>query len=581
MLAPLGPCPEVHLSPKIPPEVLNTALRTYLPLQSDEILLALIDGRTDRRTGSCALTTRRIYWVTVQEDGTLEGGSHEKAPGVRTGARSVPARRPKPVCLAASYAALAAMIVPVTADDGSLRLELGVGQPLLLQTSDRRVGQLLARYLETVGAAARTGSMPSLSTIDPDLAARVTRVMPAVATVTQHARAMNLDLIQFRRTLFAATPRVFMTPLLVVACAAVFVGMVHSGVSPTRPDPAALLHWGANEGARVLLRREYWRFLTSVFVHGGWIHLAVNMWCLINIGPLVERLYGNLAYIAIYLIAGIGGAIASAATPPPKVSVGASGAIFGVLGALLAFLVIHRRSIPASVLKPLRTSAVGFVAFNTIFGMVVPNIDQSAHMGGLFTGFMAGMLLSRTWPVVRSRWAAARRVAMTTLCVLALIAAAVAAEHRSENLVPPSMRYEDIAEQLAPAINEFDAIRDATSKLDLWGPRGDAAARRRCLVTIQDLSKRGARNLTRIRQATTPDPQLRALIDVLNRAQSHQINRLQVTRGYLESGTARELEVAILQQKTATDLAVDEFRIRQLAYLREHRLILEKDRATP
>jgi len=561
--------------------VLTSALRTYLSLQNDELLLALINGGTDRLEGCCALTTRRVYWVALQPGETLNERAKSRSANARTGGSSATEHGPKPICLTASYAALAETIVPMKAEHGSVRLDLGVGQPLILKKSDLRVGQLLAEYLETVGTSARLGVAPSLGAIDPDLAARVTRVLPAVATVTRRARAMNLELLQFRRTLFAATSHVLMTPFLVLACAAVFGGMVFSGVSPARPDPAALLHWGANEGARVLLRHEYWRFWTSVFVHGDLIHLLVNMWCLINIGPLVERLYGNLAYGAIYLAAGIGGAIASVATLPLKVSVGASGAIFGVLGALLAFLIIHRRSIPPSVFKPLRASAVGFVGFNTIFGMVVPNIDQSAHMGGLVSGFLAGILLSRTWPVVPNRWVAFRRVVMTALCALALVAATVAAERRSTMLVPPSMRYDDILEQLVPAMGEFNTIRDTISRLDLLTARADAAGRHRCLVTIQDLTERGTRNLIRIRQATTPDTQLRALIGVLDRAQSHEIDRLKATRRYLEPGGAPELATEMLQHKAATDLAVYEFRTRQLAYLRQHHLIPEEDRATP
>ncbi|MGO9467224.1 MAG: rhomboid family intramembrane serine protease [Isosphaeraceae bacterium] len=577
MLAPLGPCPEVHLSPKIPPNVLTSALRSYLPLEGNELLLALIDGGVGL-VGCCALTTRRVYWVAVQRDKTPNGPAKGGSAGATAGAKSSPGPDAKPICLAASYAALADTIVPVKGEDGLVRLDLGVGQLLALKTSDLRVAQLLARYLETVGAAARSGVVPSLDAIDPDLAARVARVLPAVASVTRQARTMNLDLVEFRRTLFAATPRVLMTPLLVLSCAAVSLGMYYAGVSPDRP--AELLEWGANQGARVLLRGEYWRLFTSVFVHGGWIHLAVNMWCLINIGPLVERLYGNLAYIAIYMAAGIGGAIASASTQP-RVSVGASGAIFGVLGALLSFLIIHRRSIPASVLKPLRGSAVGFVAFNTVFGMVVPNIDQSAHMGGLITGFLAGLLLSRSWPVVPSRWVAFRRVAMTALCAVALVVAALAATRRSETLVPPFIRYEDVVEQLAPASGEFDAIGAMLFKLDLAAARDDAASRRSCLVTIRDLTDRGARNLIRIRKATTPDAQLRALINVLERAQARQIDWLQAARRYLENGAAQDLEGAMLLQKAATEQAVDEFRRRQVLFFREHRLSASAESATP
>ncbi len=247
----------------------------------------------------------------------------------------------------------------------------------------------------------------------------------------------------------------------------------------------------------------------------------------------------------------------------------------------LSFLIIHRRSIPSSVLKPLRGSAVGFVAFNTIFGMVVPNIDQSAHMGGLAAGFLAGLLLSRSWPVAPSRWVAVRRVAMTALCALALVVAVLAAAYRSETLVPPSERYEDVAEQLAPAVGEFDAIAAALSKLDLWAAHHDAASRKSCLLTTRDLTDRGVRNLARLRKARTPDAQLRALIDALDRAQSHQIDWLEATRRYLENGAAQDLEGAIVLQKTATDQAVDEFGMRQDRYLKDHRLIADADSATP
>ena len=74
-----------------------------------------------------------------------------------------------------------------------------------------------------------------------------------------------------------------------------------------------------------MLRQEYWRLATSVFVHGGLIHLALNLWSLIVIGPLIERIYGPPAFAVIYLSAGIGGAVASAVMPPMRVSVGASG----------------------------------------------------------------------------------------------------------------------------------------------------------------------------------------------------------------------------------------------------------------
>jgi rhomboid protease GluP len=575
MLAPLGPCPLVHLAPKIPPDLLSSALRTYLPLENDELLLALFDGGADRLEGCCALTTRRVYWVRAQSDESPNGPSGEGAPRVPDSVKVKPEGESKPICLVSAYAVLADTIVPVKADDGTVQLHLGVGQPLLLRTSDLGVGQLLARYLEKVGAAARLGVVPSLAAIDPDIAERVARVLPAVARVSRQARTMNLDLLQFRSTLLSATPHMFVTSVLMLSCVAVFVAMLLAGVPPADPSASALLDWGANQGAHVLLRHEYWRLFTSVFVHGGWIHLAVNMWCLSTIGPLVERLYGNLAYLVIYLAAGIGGAIASAVTPPPRPSVGASGAIFGVLGALLSFLIIHRRSIPASVLKPLRGSAVGFVVFNTIFGLVVTIIDQAAHMGGLVTGFVGGLLLSRPWPAVRSGWVTLRRAAMTVLCVALLALSVLAATHKSEILVSPSERYADVVEQLGPLRSEFDAIGDQISKLDLWKARDNGVENERCRRSVAELIDRGTRNLVRIRKTATPDEKLRELAGILLRAQSHQIDCLQAVGRYLEIGAIRDLEGAIQLQKTATEEAENEFRIQQLAYRRDHGLIRE------
>ena len=186
-----------------------------------------------------------------------------------------------------------------------------------------------------------------------------------------------------------------------------------------------------------MLRHDFWRLLTSVFVHGGLIHLAVNMWSLMVIGPLLERIYGSLAFAVIYLSAGIGGAIASAVMPPVRVSVGASGAICGILGALIAFLIVNRRNIPPSVLGLLQSNLLGIVAFMVVLGLLVPNIDQAAHLGGLGTGFVSGLLLSRPWPVVPSRWIRVRRLAMTAVIAAGLPGIAVAAVRWGRTATPP------------------------------------------------------------------------------------------------------------------------------------------------
>jgi rhomboid protease GluP len=358
----------------------------------------------------------------------------------------------------------------------------------------------------------------------------------SVASVSARARTLNRDLIEFRQALRSATPRAFMAPVLTLVCVAAFVCMVGSGVTPFWPSAAELVGWGANAGARVILRHEYWRLITSVFIHGGLLHLAVNMWSLLVIGPLVERLYGNLVFAFLYLAAGIGGEIASIAASPVRVSVGASGAILGVLGALLAFLIAHRRSIPTSVLKPLRSNAVGIIVFMAILGTVVANIDQAAHLGGFTTGFLGGFLLTRPWPAVSGRWVIVRQVVMAVMIVGALAGAAVAVAGRGEAILPPLNRLRDLQEQLKPAFEEFQSIGGAIpSGSAIERDRRDPSSQQKCIQTIQELILRGTANLLRLRRATTPDPRLKQKVDELIQAQSNQLARLKAARFYLET----------------------------------------------
>ena len=299
---------------------------------------------------------------------------------------------------------------------------------------------------------------------------------------------------------------------MIVACVAVFAVMVIAGVPVFQPSSTQLIGWGANDGARVMLRHDYWRLATSVFVHGGLIHLAVNMWSLMVVGPLVERIYGPLAFAVIYLSAGIGGAIASAVIPPMRVSVGASGAICGVLGALMAFLLVNRRTIPPSVLKLFRSNLLGIVAFMAVLGVMVPNIDQAAHLGGLGTGFVSGLLLSRPWPVVPSRWITARRLAMTAVIAAGLPGIAVAATQWGETSVPAARRLEDLVDQIKPPYDEFYSINKAISHVDVDADGDhDSAGQEGASRAVRELAVRGIANLDRFRRATTTDPELRAV----------------------------------------------------------------------
>jgi len=206
---------------------------------------------------------------------------------------------------------------------------------------------------------------------------------------------------------------------------AVFLGMVLSSSAVMDFPVRELVVWGANVGA-LTFSGEWWRLLTSVFVHGGLLHIAFNMWCLWNLGALCESLYGRWTYAAIYLICGVGASLASASLHPYTPSVGASGAIFGLAGALIAAFKLGEFSVPRSALSGTLRSLGAFVVYNLIFGAIIPGIDNTAHIGGLITGLIVGALIALVAP---QQDQAPRRVAVLLAVTLALAGGAIEAAH--------------------------------------------------------------------------------------------------------------------------------------------------------
>ena len=177
----------------------------------------------------------------------------------------------------------------------------------------------------------------------------------------------------------------------------IFVAMVASGISPTNPTSQQLIQWGANSGP-LTLGGQWWRLLSCTFLHIGVIHLGFNMWCLWDLGALCESLYGPWTFAAMYLICGLGGSVASVAWNPHVISAGASGAIFGLAGALLASLRLGEFSLPRSALSCTYRSLTMFVGYNLLFGAVSGRTDNAAHVGGLVTGLVLGALIARAAP---------------------------------------------------------------------------------------------------------------------------------------------------------------------------------------
>ncbi|MEQ8156058.1 MAG: rhomboid family intramembrane serine protease [Clostridiaceae bacterium] len=151
----------------------------------------------------------------------------------------------------------------------------------------------------------------------------------------------------------------------------------------------AVLYYSGAKVTELIKAGEYWRLLTSAFLHGGLIHIAVNMYSLFYTGNYAEKIYGKRNFLGIYFLSAAGASLMSMITD--SISVGASGAIFGLLGALLIFAYKEKDKIGKGFLKNL----LSIVAINLVMGLMLPNIDNFGHIGGLLTGVAAGYLFYR------------------------------------------------------------------------------------------------------------------------------------------------------------------------------------------
>lgn len=156
-------------------------------------------------------------------------------------------------------------------------------------------------------------------------------------------------------------------------------------------DRDELLAWGANYRPAIH-GLGIFRLITSQFVHGGLVHLANNLYGLLFAGMFLTPVVVNGRLIACYLLCGLGGSIASVLAHPATVSVGASGAIFGLFGILLT-LVLFGDTRLAKARKFIFINAGIFVGLNLLIGAATPAIDNAAHLGGLLTGALVGVAL--------------------------------------------------------------------------------------------------------------------------------------------------------------------------------------------
>ena len=216
----------------------------------------------------------------------------------------------------------------------------------------------------------------------------------------------------------------------------------------TAPFPqGVLVYFGSSSPGRILALGEWWRLLTANFVHVSLLHLALNMWCLWNLGIFGEPLLGRPGLLAAYVLTGVAGMLqslaVSAATGQWSVVAGASGSVFGLAGVLIVLLSNRKLALPWEELRGLRQQVIFFALANLLLGMApgmlpalspahlhmlhldpetLPRVDNSAHVGGLLCGLALGLPLFPRMTSGRSSYRVRQvlvfSLAALTLCLL-------------------------------------------------------------------------------------------------------------------------------------------------------------------
>lgn len=227
-----------------------------------------------------------------------------------------------------------------------------------------------------------------------------------------HRPIYDREAIRFARAVLTR-PAPF-TIIFLIANIFVFILTALSSGGENNPlFNAVLIAYGAKRNA-LINGGEWWRFVTPIFLHGGILHLLMNMYGLWVLGPYVERLYGSAKFVVFWVLTGVAGVAASYLTVRPDmqlnaasrflfkhgdpVSVGASGALFGLIGVLFVFGIKFRHELPDGFKRAFGTGMLPTILLNVFIGFTIPVIDNAAHMGGLLAGAALALIVGYKRP---------------------------------------------------------------------------------------------------------------------------------------------------------------------------------------
>lgn len=240
------------------------------------------------------------------------------------------------------------------------------------------------------------------------------------------------QLASFEERLAVLTPNPWGLYLMVALNVGVWLMHVGAGLDPFKPGSEDLLRWGGNTAYAATREHELWRLLTAMFMHAGLLHLSLNMLGLWDAGAQLCRWFGNRQFLLMYLGSGLAGsALSLHFAAQQSVSVGASGAVFGALGGLLAAGLQHRSQLPRILTRRLLLSQGIFVAYALIEGLRTQGVDNAAHVGGLVAGAAFGVVLTRKIDLQAPKARRQRAVAIATLACASAVALLVASAPRN------------------------------------------------------------------------------------------------------------------------------------------------------
>ncbi|MFC0522610.1 rhomboid family intramembrane serine protease [Pontibacillus salicampi] len=240
-------------------------------------------------------------------------------------------------------------------------------------------------YLDHMGRAEEMKKLyHTLSLPEPDFQQPSEMEMEQMIGYLQQSIKNNHERKRKERQEIFAFGKPILTYLLIAINLIMFTIIEWNGGST---DTYTLVEYGAKYNPAII-DGEWWRIVSSMFLHIGFLHITLNMLALYVLGSVVERMYGSIRFLPIYFIGGIVGGLASFAFTP-NVAAGASGAIYGLFGALLFFGVVYRKLF----FQTIGMNVIIILVLNIGFSIVMPQVDNGAHLGGLLGGFLASSMV--------------------------------------------------------------------------------------------------------------------------------------------------------------------------------------------